>query len=92
MDHSDPTNPQNYTIPFYVWCNKGLQISDNNHNLYAYNTNYKTEPKNNDNPNYSLNNNEPIRVTDVGNLCLLLLNLEPIKNSWSSTGIIRINI
>jgi len=83
-DHSDNTNPHNFTIPFYVWCNKGMNKTKG-WDLYAYNTLRVSPP--NINPMYTLDNNEPIRLIDCANLCTTLLGFGNVRGSWLNNTI-----
>lgn len=75
--HSDITNRLNFTIPFYVYKNKGFNLGTND--LYSINKT-RTSPKIDINPDYN-DNIIPIRNNDTGNFVLYLLNIGPIKNS-----------
>lgn len=78
--HKDATNPQNYTVPFYVW-GPGIGAGD----LYAANpTNRKdpgTERPTPDGPA----SEQPIRNGEIANLTLQLLGLPPVPGSVIGT-------
>lgn len=74
--HKDPANPQNYTVPLYVW-GPGIGAGD----LYAANRDTRQDPGS-DRPNYDGPANEqPFRNGDVANLCLQLLGLPAVPGS-----------
>jgi predicted AlkP superfamily pyrophosphatase or phosphodiesterase len=75
--HHDITNKVNFTIPYYVYKNGGLNLKNND--LYSINLMTRKEPSANVNPNY--NGMQPIRNSDTGNFVLSLFGLPPIKNS-----------
>lgn len=75
--HHDNNNPLNFTIPFYVLSNKTIT---NNNDIYKYNP-QRTNPDPNSNPDYN-DVNIAIRNSDVANLALKLLGIQPIEGSW----------
>ncbi len=75
-DHGDNKNPENFTIPFYVW-GPGIPGGAD---LYQLNTDSRGDPGR-ENPFPSPEYLPPIRNADSGNLCLNLLGLPPIPES-----------
>lgn len=73
--HSDPTNPENYTIPVMVW-GPGVAAGAD---LYDLNTRSRLDPATG-RPTYT-DVGQPIRNGDTGNLALDLLGLGPIPGS-----------
>jgi hypothetical protein len=73
--HSDEENPQDYTIPFYVW-GPGVPAGAD---LYALNAGVKLNPGTG-RPTYSASI-QPIRNGDVANLSLDLLGLNAVPGS-----------
>jgi hypothetical protein len=73
-NHSDPAEPLDYTIPFFVW---GADVTPGD--LYAWNKDTRQNPGTN-RPAYTTPL-QPIRNSEVGNLMLSLLNLGPIPGS-----------
>jgi predicted AlkP superfamily pyrophosphatase or phosphodiesterase len=74
-DHSDPTLPLNYTIPFIVW---GAGAAENE-DLYALNPNSRLDPGTG-HPSYD-ESLQPVRNGDGANLALELLGLGAIPGS-----------
>jgi Type I phosphodiesterase / nucleotide pyrophosphatase len=72
--HSDPTMPEDFTIPFFVW-GAGASAGD----LYAINAKTRTDPGES-RPDYNAAG-QPIRNGDTGNLAMSLLGLGPIPGS-----------
>lgn len=71
--HEQPKEPENFTIPFFVWGAGVAQGAD----LYAMNRGTRRDPgKTNSGEGIS-----PIRNGDAGNLALQLLGLPPIPGS-----------
>ena len=73
-NHGDPADPQDYTIPFYVW-GAGVTAGD----LYALSGGTRVDPGTGQ-PGYDAAG-QPIRNGDSGNLALSLLGLGPIPGS-----------
>jgi hypothetical protein len=74
-DHSNASEPLNYTIPFFVW---GPCISKG-YDLYALNSTSRLNPGTS-RPTYTVSP-QPIRNGDGANLALKLLGLTPISGS-----------
>ncbi len=74
-DHSNASDPLNYTIPFYVW---GLDVPAGV-DLYAINASTRLNPGTG-RPNYAAAV-QPIRNGELANLSLDLLGLEPVTGS-----------
>lgn len=75
-DHGDNKNPENFTVPFYVW-GPGIPAGAD---LYALNADSRLDPGKT-NPFPSEEVLPPIRNAGAGNLCLSLLGLPPIPGS-----------
>ena len=73
--HSDPTLPEDYTIPFYVWRPGIISGAD----LYALNPATRLNPGTG-RPDYSAPL-QPIRNGEAANVALQLLGLEPVPGS-----------
>jgi len=73
--HSDPTLPEDYTIPFYVWGPGVISGAD----LYALNPATRLNPGTG-RPDYSAPI-QPIRNGEAANVALQLLGLEPVPGS-----------
>jgi hypothetical protein len=73
--HSDPTDPNNYTVPFYAWGPAAPAGGD----LYLLNPASRLDPDTG-RPGYEAIP-QPIRHADVANLALELLGLGPIPES-----------
>ena len=77
--HTTPTEPLNYTIPFYAW-GKGVQAGAE---LYDLNQDIRSNPPVDQNPAYSANSqNQPIRNGSLANLSASILGQPPIPGSW----------
>ena len=74
-DHSNPTLPEDYTVPFYVWGPGVISGGD----LYALNTSTRLNPGTN-RPPYS-DPLQPIRNGEAANVALRLLGLEAVPGS-----------
>jgi predicted AlkP superfamily pyrophosphatase or phosphodiesterase len=74
-DHGDPTEPFNYTIPFYVW---GAGVGSGV-DLYELNDQYRIDPGTR-RPAYE-ERLQPVRNGDAANLALRLLGLESVPGS-----------
>ena len=74
FNHGDPAEPQDYTVPVYVW-GAGVTPGD----LYALSAGTRFDPGT-DRPDYNALM-QPIRNGDTGNLALSLLGLGPIPGS-----------
>lgn len=75
-EHGDNKNPENYTVPFYVW-GPGIPAGVD---LYELNADTRQDPGT-ANPLPSPDTLPPIRNAGAGNLCLDLLGLPPIPGS-----------
>ena len=75
-EHGDNQNPENFTVPFYVW-GPGIPAGAD---LYALNPESRLDPGTT-NPLPSPGMLPPIRNAGAGNLCLDLLGLPPIPGS-----------
>lgn len=78
-NHADFNHPLNFTIPFYVYRNKGYYDNLQERDLYRINQSRK-EPQKDKNPEYN-EDGQPIRNGDVGNLVAGIFGLGPIKGS-----------
>ena len=71
----------------YVKGHENLNPDDfqltNGNDLYNYNISIRSKPSNGNNPNYTLDNREPIRNLDCANLCAFLLGVDSIQGTWS---------
>ena len=74
-DTSPPSNPLDFTVPFYVW-GPGVTAGAD---LYALNSASRQAPGASDHPPYT--GSQPVRDGDAANLALDLLGLPPIPNS-----------
>jgi len=79
-DHSDPTLPADYTVPFYVWGPGVMPGAD----LYALNPTSRLNPGTG-RPNYSASL-QPIRNGEAANVALKLLGLGPVPGSTIDTN------
>jgi hypothetical protein len=79
-DHSDPTLPADYTVPFYVW-GPGVMPGAG---LYALNPASRLNPGTG-RPNYSAPV-QPVRNGEAANVALKLLGLEPVPGSTIGTN------
>ena len=77
--HSDPTDPENYTIPFVVWGPTVAAGAD----LYQLNSATRTDPGTD---RVWLVGDQPIRGHDVANLALDLLGYPPVPGSTFNAG------
>ena len=78
-EHTTPTHPLNFTIPFYTW-GQGVSTGAD---LYALNASTRTSPDAATNPAYSGESaQQPIRNGDIANLAAKLLGLGPVPGSW----------
>lgn len=75
-EHGDNQNPENFTVPFYVW-GPGIPAGAD---LYALNQETRADPGNR-NPLPAPDTLPPIRNAGAGNLCLDLLGLPAIPDS-----------
>lgn len=73
--HGTATEPENYTVPLFVW---GTGVAPNS-DLYALNSNSRTGPGGG-RPSYA-DLNQPLRNGDTANLALQLLGLGPVPGS-----------
>lgn len=77
--HTTPTEPLNFTIPFYAW-GKGVLAGSE---LYELNPTARLNPDAETNPDYSANSaTQPIRNGEIGNLAGSILGLPTIPGSW----------
>jgi len=74
-DHFNPTLPEDYTVPFYVWGPGVMSGAD----LYALNPDSRLNPGT-ARPDYSAPV-QPIRNGEAANVALKLLGLEPVPGS-----------
>jgi hypothetical protein len=79
-DHGDPTLPEDYTVPFYVWGPGVISGGD----LYALNASSRHDPGTN-RPPYS-DPVQPIRNGEAANVALTLLGLGPVPGSTIDTN------
>jgi len=75
-DHSDPTDPRIYTVPFCLW-GAGIPAGVDAYSLFAN----RADPGTNRIPYSSTSVPLPLYGTDVGNLATTLLGLPPIPGS-----------
>ena len=73
--HGTATEPENYTVPLFVW---GAGVAPNA-DLYALNPNSRTDPGGG-RPSYA-DLHQPLRNGDTANLALQLLGLGPVPGS-----------
>ena len=73
--HSDEEEPDNYTVPFYVWGEDVPTAAD----LYEINEETRVDPGDS-RPAFALAG-QPIRNGDIANLALDLLDLTPVPDS-----------
>lgn len=78
-NHGDRDHPENFTIPFYVWVNTGIQDKGTT-DLYMRNPT-RTSPHPSQNPQYE-SSEVPIRNGDVANLVLSSFGLSSIPGSF----------
>jgi hypothetical protein len=74
-DHSNPTVPEDFTVPFYLW-GPGIMAGAD---LYALNRSTRLDPDR-DRPDYSASL-QPIRNGESANVALKLLGLKPVPGS-----------
>lgn len=79
-DHSDPSLPEDYTIPFYVWGPGVMSGAD----LYALNPATRLDPGTG-RPDYSAPL-QPVRNGEAANVALKLLGLGPVPGSTIDTN------
>ena len=80
ISHLDPEAPVNFTIPFLVWSG----VHQTQVDLYAINATTRHCPAANE--RFTANQLPPIRNSDAGNACLMLLGLPAIPGSTVNAG------
>ena len=80
ISHLDPEAPVNFTIPFLVWSG----VHQTQVDLYAINATTRHCPAANE--RFTANQLPPIRNSDAGNTCLMLLGLPAIPGSTVNAG------
>ncbi len=79
--HTDPTNADNYTVPFYLFGHRASPQSD----VYRTNLSNRTDPET-DRVDHNGNSTDPIYNSNAANLALSLLGLDEIPNSDVNDG------
>ena len=80
ISHLDPEAPVNFTIPFLVWSG----VNQTQVDLYAINAKTRHCPSATE--RFTANQLPPIRNSDAGNTCLMLLGLPAIPSSTVNAG------